>query len=214
MTRGYSSANEEELTASHISQIALAKLEFDTPVYIHTGIGTVSFDGNDYLGVGDFGGVSDITESEFLGPNQINLTLSGIDAAYVNEALNTSNFGDAVTIYEGFRLDDGSLKDTPEVIWAGTVEFASLSIGDSSAVNLVCTHELAFLSPAEGSRFTDEDQRTDFPSDVGFEFVADVANTAQNLIWAGGPVPTGQSGGGRPRSRLDSDRDGVPDDER
>lgn len=213
MTRGYSSANQQELTAQTLHQILMAKLEFDTPVYIHTGVGSVVFDGNTYLGVGDFGSVTGIKESEFLRFNKITLNLSGIDSAYVDEALNSSNYGDLVTLYEGFRSDDGTLVDNPEIVWAGTVEYANLTVGSEAVVSLVCTHELAFLSEIDGSRFTDEDQRTDYPDDGGLKFIADVANTSKNLVWAGGPVPTGQSGG-RPRSRSDADRDGIPDDQR
>lgn len=213
MTRGYSSANQQELTAQTLHQILMAKLEFDLSAYVHTGVGSITFDGDTYTGLGDVASISGIKESEFLRFNKITLNLSGINSAYVDEALNSANYGDLVTIYEGFRSDDGTLVDDPEVVWAGTVEYSNLSVGSNASVSLVCTHELAFLSEIDGSRFTDEDQRITYSSDVGFEFVADVANTAQNLVWAGGPVPSGQ-GGGRPRSRSDADRDGIPDDQR
>ena len=51
MSRGLSTINETQVDSSHVHDVPLVKLEFDTPVYVHSGIGTITYDTNDYLGV-------------------------------------------------------------------------------------------------------------------------------------------------------------------
>ena len=98
MSRGLSSPNLAEVSGPHYRPVVLVALEFDTPVYVHNRIGTLTnpVDSNDYLGVGDYGSIDEIRESERLGPHPIRLTLSAEDAALVAEALNDDgNFGDS-----------------------------------------------------------------------------------------------------------------------
>ena len=189
MSRDITATNLAEINASHLHEVVMVKLEFDTPVYVHSGIGTITFETNDYLGVGDFGSITDAGESDRLGPQPITLVLSGISSTYISEALDSGNYGDAVTIYIGYRQDDGTLVDDPVLIWRGRYETASIIVGDDSAVSITCQHDLSLLSRSNGSRFTDEDQQQKFVGDVGFEFVQD-AITAK-LIWGGGAVSSG-----------------------
>lgn len=190
MSRGLSTANSNQVASASVQVVLLAKLEFDTTVYVHTGIGTITYDGNDYLGVGDFGGISEARESELLGPDPLTLSLSGLDSTMVDEALNSAAYGDVVTIYEGYRVDDGTLDGDPWVVWKGWVEYAQVQRGGENTVSLICQHDLAVLNEKEGSRFTDEDQQAEYSGDLGFEFVADMVD--KKLYWGGGPTVTGR----------------------
>ena len=196
MSRDISVANLTEINAAHLHQIVMVKLEFDTPLYVHSGIGTIVYDSNSYLGVGQFGNISNMTETEILRPTSLTLTLSGVDSNLITEALDSGDYGDTVTIYLGYRQDDGTLVADPLLLWRGFFEFASISQGDQSVVSITVQHDLAVLNETDGSRFTDEDQKVRFSGDVGFEFIADMANL--KLIWGGtrigGDDPT--DGGG------------------
>jgi len=197
VSRSISATNLTEINASHLHEVVMVKFEFDTPVYVHSGIGTIVYNSNSYLGVGDFGGVTDARESEMLGPQPITLTLSAVNSTYLGEALDAGNYGDPVTIYIGYRQDDGTLVDDPWVVWKGTFEYASLSLGSANAISIVCQHDLAMLNDSDGSRFTDEDQQQRFSGDVGFEFVQD--SITAKLVWGGGRVSIGErSGRGAP----------------
>ena len=196
MSRDIAAANLTEINAAHLHQIVMVKLEFDTPLYVHSGIGTIVYDSNSYLGVGQFGNISNMTETEILRPTSLTLTLSGVDSNLITEALDSGDYGDTVTIYLGYRQDDGTLVADPLLLWRGFFEFASISQGDQSVVSITVQHDLAILNETDGSRFTDEDQQVRFSGDVGFEFIADMANL--KLIWGGtrigGDDPT--DGGG------------------
>ncbi len=201
MSRDIGSTNEAEVVLPSLREVVLAKLEFDTPLYVHSSVGTITFDGNDYLGVGDFGSITDARESEVLGPNPLTLQLSGINSEVIDEALNAGAYGDKVTIYIGYRQDDGTLIDDPWLAWAGAFEYATIKQGATSAASITLKHDLAVLSEANNRRFTDEDQQQEYSGDTGFEFVADMVSLRLN--WAGGPSATGRPEGprGRPNRR-------------
>ena len=197
MSRDISAANLAEINAAHLHLVVMVKLEFDTPLYVHSGIGTIVFDSNDYLGVGQFGNISNMTETEVLRPTSLTLTLSGVDSSLITEALDSGDYGDIVTIYNGYRQDDGTLVDDPLLIWKGFFEFASISQGEQSIVSITVQHDLAVLDEINGSRITDEDQQVRFTGDVGFGFVADMAGL--KLFWGGGAVSTSRTGEGGAR---------------
>lgn len=196
MSRDISATNLTEINAAHLYEVLLVKLEFDTPVYCHSGIGTITYGGNDYLGVGQFGSVSGARESENLTPSPLTLTLSGVDSSLITEALDSGNYGDAVTIFSGYRQDDGTLVDDPFIIWKGSLEYTSISQGESNAAAITLQHDLAVLDESDGGRFTDEDQQTRFSGDLGLEYVADM--NGLRLIWGGARVVTGVLGGSKP----------------
>jgi len=186
MTRGLGATNQTEIAKTHVQVVLLCGLEFDTPIYVHTGIGSISYDGNTYLGVGDFGGVDSIEEAESISPSPLRLTLSGIDSTLIAEAMTSGRYGDRVTVYEGYRLDDGSLVADPWILWAGTFEFPTITLGDDNGVTITGQHDLSKLDDASGARFSDEDQQRRYAGDTGFSYVADSVD--KEIIWGGGPV--------------------------
>lgn len=195
LARPIGSTNETTIAdVAYVHEVVLVKMEFDTPVYAHSGYGTITFDGNDYLGVGQLGSVSEARESEVLGPTPMQLQLSGVDSTLISEALTSGRYGDAITVYIGYRQDDGTLVEAPWVAWKGTFEYATLNVGDENSITVTCQHDLAILEESDGSRYTDEDQQRRFTGDTGFEYVARIAT--QKLVWGGGPVVTGSRGGG------------------
>ncbi len=183
MSRDISATNLTEIGANHVQLVTLVNFAFDTPVYAHSGIGTITYDSNDYLGVGALGAIGNVGESENLTPAPLTLTLSGVDSDLIAEALDSGNYGDVVTIYEGYRQDDGTLVDDPWIAWKGTHEYGSISHGENSTVTVTVKHDLANLSEKDGGRFTDEDQQSRYSGDVAFEYIADMAGT--KLSWGG-----------------------------
>lgn len=194
MSRDISATNLAEINAAHLYEVVLVKFEFDTPVYVHSGVGSISYGGNTYLGVGSFGSLTAPREQEQVTPASINLVLDGITSAHITEALDSGNLYDPVTVYVGYRQDDGTLVDDPWVLWKGWYEYASISLGAESAVNITCQHDLSILSEKAGDRYSDEDQQSKFTGDVGLEFAADMSGT--KLLWGGGPVAPAAGGGG------------------
>lgn len=201
MSRGLSANNLAEINAPHLYEVVLAKFDYGTPIYVHSGIGTITYDGDDYLGVGDFGGISKASESDRLGPHAIDFTLTATDATNVSEGLEAGRYGDVITAFVGYRQDDGTLVADPWVLWKGKHDNATISLGDQNAVVITGQHDLAVLNKKDGGRYTDEDQQRRFASDLGFEYVSDVPT--QRLVWGGGAVANGTVNSGKNPRRDD-----------
>jgi len=193
MSRSISATNLTEINAAHLHVVTLVHLAFDEPVFLHSGIGTIPYDSNDYIGVGQLGTISEARESEVLGPRPITLQLSGVDPNMIAEAQEAGRFKDDITIYEGYRNDDGTLVDDPWIVWKGWFEYAAISVGGEGVVSITAQHDLAILNEKDGGRFTDEDQQQRFSGDLGFEFITDMATVKLN--WGGRTVGGGGAGG-------------------
>lgn len=162
--------------------IIMAKLEFDTPVYVHTGAGTISHDSNDYLGVGTLGGVSSIEEPGAPEYTEVSLTLSGIDSSLISILLGTSYQGKTATLYYTSREPDGSI-NTPYAIFVGLIDTADISSGETASIDLKIVNRLAFWDRPNIRRYNNAEQQTRFPGDKGLEFVDELATT--QIIWGG-----------------------------
>lgn len=205
MSRDITATNLTEINAAHLHEVVMVKLEFGTPVYAHSGIGTITYDSNDYLGVGDFGSVSNTTETEQLRPTALTLQLSGVDSSLLTEALDSGSYGDVVTLYVGYRQDDGTLVDDPWLLWKGHFDYASITQGGDNTVSITLQHDLSVLDEKDGGRYTDEDQQLKFTGDRGFQFVTDMATVKLN--WGGMRVIAGEGGftppGSQPRPSIE-----------
>ena len=193
MSRNLSTINTAQVDSSHVHLVTMVKMEFDTPLYTHSDVGTINWGGNDYLGVGGYGGISSTKETEILGPSSITLTLSGVDSDYIAEALDSGNLFDKITIYQAYRQDDGTIYDDPWTVWKGWFDSSAIAMDAESSVSITCQHDLSMLNEKVGSRYSDEDQQNRYSGDVGLEFTSDAQGL--KLLWAGGPVPTGGRGG-------------------
>lgn len=202
MSRGIGTTNESSVNAAHVHEVTLVKLEFDTPVYVHSGVGSISYDGNTYLGVGSLGTIAPLRESEVLGPSQITLSIDGTNSSYVTEVFDAGNYGDIVTIYQGYRQDDGTLVADPWIAWKGSYEYGSLDDGESSVASITCQHDLSILSEKHGDRYSHEDQTDKFAGDLGLEFAA--STIGHKILWGGQGVDSrGGFGRDQPVIRYD-----------
>ena len=88
MSRGFPSNVLTALSSQHVALVTFAELQFPSgTVYLHNSIGTYTWGGHDWLGVGDLGEISQIEEGADVSPYKITLSLSGLDATISGAAL-------------------------------------------------------------------------------------------------------------------------------
>ncbi len=187
--RALASGNVSHINSRNTHPVLMANFQFtgSPPVYVHSGLGNIIYDGNTYLGVGSLGGVDGLEETEALVPAPVRVSLSGLDPAFFAEALNAANYGDKATLYIGYRNDDGTLVDEPWIFYRGRIEHSRVIKGVENVVVMTIQHELAVLNKKTGTKFTDEEQQRRYPGDTAFQFVQDMATI--QLKW-------GRSGAG------------------
>ena len=188
MSRGIDSAVTTDVsTERHIRLVSFVALELDSgTVYLHDSIGTFSFGGNDYLGVGDFGGISTIEENQQMSAYEITLVLSGLDADLLDEALNQNYQGRPVTIYLGaIDLDTGALLATPNEIWSGVTDIARIALGagNENAIEITCESDFAKLEKINGRTFSDADLQAEYAGDTFLQYLAAMEDA--KVVWRG-----------------------------
>ena len=199
MSRGFPTNVANALATSYVAMVTFAKLEFPNgTVYLHNSIGTFTWGGNDWLGVGDLGTISEIEEGIDVSPYKLTLALSGLDANISSAALTQDYYMRQVTVYLGVLDGNDALLADPTIVWQGVMDQMDVSIGaeGGDVIQLTCESELARFDKASNRKYTDSQLQNDFAGDLAFEFMSEIEGAkirwgdenSQNVTGAGAIV--------------------------
>ena len=215
MSRGLSTAIVNALKDDVVRPVTFARLDFSSStLYLHDSIGTFTWGGNDWLGVGDFGSVSAIEEGTDISPYSITLTLSGLDStiADIGSAGTEDYYLRDVDIYLGLLDEDEALIEDPSPIWSGFMDVMTLVTGTQSnnSIALTCESELAKIDRSADLKYTHVQQQRVNSNDLFFEYLHEIEGVkilwkdpkSSNLgVGSGGAGGGGGGGGGGGRTR-------------
>ena len=202
MSRGFSSAINTALQSSTVRLVTFADLDFASGnLYVHDGLGTYTWGGNNWLGVGDFGGISSVEEGTEVSPYSLNLTLSGLDAGLVATALTENYFMRNVKVYLGLLDANDALIETPNQIWSGFMDVMSITAGASGgdSISLTCESELGKFDRSSNLKYTHANQQKKDSTDLFFEFLKDIEGVKISWGKAGSGTGVGGNSGGQGR---------------
>jgi hypothetical protein len=188
--RTFSAAQLVELSQYTVRPFFACEIQFtDQMLRIWTGLGTIALDmgagAHDYLGIGDLGTISSISETLAPQANGVQMSLSGIPSNRIIEALSYCRQGMPVTLYLGFLSNTNAVIGTPLLIYAGMMDEVSIDEGaDTSTITIKLECHLIDQNRTKIRRYTDNDQQLTAPGDHGFEYVPLVQNW--NHAWGGG----------------------------
>jgi len=154
-------------------------LEFDSgTLRFWSGVGTKVIDGESYIGAGTFLGISDIEETAEIAAAGVTLTLSGIPAELLSLALNEPYQNRRALIYFGIAGAEADMA----IVFVGTMDRMDIEEGaETSVISLAVENRLLDLERARVRRYTNNDQRSRFPGDRGFEFVETIQD--REIFW-------------------------------
>ena len=180
-----SAANQTALEAEHSARIYFLLFDFSgDPFYACTGNHTYSFGGNDYLGVGEIAGISNIEVTTDIAARSVTFTLSGVDSALRAHILSRTDYkGRAAKVYRGLMDSNFDMIDDPELKWSGRMDVASMLYGEVQMAEVVCEPLAAQLLRPNISRYSDEDHQLRSSGDKFFEFLAQIEQ--KDVIWGG-----------------------------
>jgi hypothetical protein len=159
------------------------------PVYVWSGAGTLSWNGQTWQGVGTLGSVSTIEEGTTVEAKGITISLSGIDNTLLTDVLGNYRLGLPVTVWLGLFDDAHNLIPDPIISFAGRMDQPTLTVGaETSTLSINCESRLLDMNVPCNRRFTQDDQQIDYPGDRGFEFV----NAIQDVTIYWGRYPGSQ----------------------
>lgn len=174
MSRGFPAAVATALAQQNVAIVTFAKLEFPSgTVYLHNSLGSYTWGGHDWLGVGDLGSISQVEEGLDVSPYAITLTLSGLDATISGAALTEDYYLHGVTVYLGVLDTDDVLIDTPTQIWGGFMDQMNMTVGadGGDAIQLVAESELSRFNKSLNLMYTNTAQQERSTGDLFFNFL-------------------------------------------
>jgi len=170
--------------------IVFAKLAFPSgTVAVHNGVGTYSFGGDDYIGVGSFGSIDVIEDTLELKSNPVNLVLSSIPPEIIDGIKVDDVFGRDADIFLGALNEHGELQGTPDNWYSGHMETVELTLGEIDGIKIRLQSRASRLQLRNNKRYTLEDHQVDFPGDLFFEFLPFVMEA--EVVWGGERVRFG-----------------------
>ena len=205
MTRWASNTNETQAAKPATYLVTLCELNFDSgTIRVHDGAGTLSFNGNDYLGIGNYGSFDIVDENIDNVARGLRLTLSGVESGLVSTVMTETYQGRTVTLYLGLLDEDMTFVDDPEELWSGRIDTMSISLDQNSAtISVSCEYRLR-KEPVI-ARYTDTDQRLAFSGDRFFDltqkipqFKATWGDKPNTYSYGGGYYPGNPIPGGMP----------------
>jgi hypothetical protein len=170
------------LSAGLIGPVILVQLTFRSQTcYAWSGVGTLVWNGNSFLGVGSLGKLGTITEGSDVKADGTTLELSGIDKVFLGECLTDIQIGAPAKVWFGNMLN-GVLIGAPYLVFSGCIDKPTFSIGgDTVTIRLALENRLIDQGRATMSRYTSADQRVKYPDDTAFVWVESLNDQA--LVW-------------------------------
>jgi len=176
-----------ETSASHLQPVLLYEGEFESgTVRLWTGIGTLPWNGVEWTGAGNLLAITQIEETRDTRAIGISVSLSGISSTIIAVALDQCRLKKAGSIYFAC-MSGGAIVADPQLAYRGFLDVPSIEDqGDTCTVTISYESELIDLQRPRIRRYTNNDQKLDYSSDIGFEFVSDIQD--REVLWGGNPV--------------------------
>lgn len=195
--RWTSASNETAAAAQSVVAVTFVDLDIvGDRLRLNDSNVNLEWGGYTWYGIGTFGGIEAVEESQDLIAQPVRLTLSGVETSLITDAMTTQYQGRAVTIYVGV-LNPATLAfiDTPEEVWSGFMDVMTLEADHGlGKITLTCEHWLR-VDPA-ASRYTDEQQQALYASDRFFQFLYEIPGYVGK--WGSRDVSYGGGGNGGP----------------
>lgn len=183
--KSYSDAAMAEIIAGTAITSGAVEILCDPPVRVWGGYGTLTIDGEPYLGIGDRG-IAQVSSSSIGKADQnITLTLSGIEPDTL-ELYDATEVADApVTLWRLIFKGDGKTFLDAEVFTRGRLDElpGEEEIGGPATINAMIETAARGLGRRGGRMRTDADQRLVNPTDGFFKHVSYAGE--KTLYWGG-----------------------------
>lgn len=207
MSRDLETGMIQEINAPRLQPVLLCDFEFDGgTVRLWNGLGELTANGETYTGAGHLLSVSDYQEKQRLEAIGMTFTLSGISSSIMSIALGDDYQGRPCTLYFGvipmlensninteadaiLQAEDGSsitTETTGGIVtytqFSGFMDVMQISEGgDTCSISVSAESKAIILSRVKERRYTDADQRSQYPDDKGLEFVTLMQD--KEVIW-------------------------------
>ncbi|MAU40967.1 MAG: hypothetical protein CMF31_05025 [Kordiimonas sp.] len=189
MTREITPAFLAGMAENEVCPVYFCKMEFDSGARnVWSGVGTVSWNGDTWAGIGELGGIGAIEENSDNREDKVTLSLSGVDPDVLASVLDDPIQGRTITIWIGLLDNTYQLIADPIILFGGVMDMLEIQDGKTGTISLHCESWARTDGRNIERRFTPDDQKLEYPDDLGLDYVPQMPDV--DLLW-GSP---GQSG--------------------
>lgn len=183
MSRNLTGAQIAEIIAQNMRPILLCQLLFTSGwVYLWSGIGPLSWNGQTWTGVGSLGQVSNVPETSDVAAAGIQFSLSGIPSGLLASALGEVRQGAPVILWQGFLTAAGGVVASPNQAWNGRMDACVVSeSGDTATIAITAESRMMDLNRSRERLYEKQDQVIDYPGDLGFDYVPSLQE--KSIVW-------------------------------
>lgn len=174
MARNITNDYANAITSSDVCMALLFRAEFDEgTVAMWSGYGELIWNSITFLGVGDFGGISEIEETQNVQANGVVFTLSGIPSALISASLDYDYQGRPCTCWMAtLNVSTGLVIPNPYPLFSGRIDVMTIAEGKETAtISMSAESQLVELNRAKFGRYTSEDQLNRYAGDLGLQYV-------------------------------------------
>lgn len=183
MSRGLSNDMVTQVTANQLTPVILIKAEFDSgAVRFWTGIGSIDYNSEAYTGAGNLISISEIKEVNGVEAQGATFQLSGINASLISLALTEDYQGRPISVYYGCLDTNAALVADPILLFKGRMDVLQIDdTGSTTTLSMQAENRLIDLKRTKVRRYTPEDQKQQYPGDLGLDFVASLQE--MEIVW-------------------------------
>ena len=170
------------VAASNVPYVIFVQLDFveGTMYFCNAGY-NFTWNGHSWIGVGKLGTISELEEGTDLQMYGCTLTLSGLESSLIASCFGTGYAGRPATIWMGLLDSDYQIIPDPIVVFKGIMDTMPIKLGAEAAIQLTIESKLVNWERPYGRRYNNEDQQSEYSTDKGFEFVAQMVE--KEIFW-------------------------------
>lgn len=171
-----------ETLADHLMPILLGELHTHSGIlYVWNGVGSLVWNSNTFLGVGNFLTISQVMEGTLVQASGFVVSLSGIPSALISIALQDLRRFLPMKMWLGALNPSFAIIADPYMFFNGRVDNSNiLATGTTATISVAAESRLIMMKTPRWRRYTDQDQRIERPSDGGFKYVDFLQNAIIN----------------------------------
>lgn len=175
MSRTLPGALSTAVAQTALAPVILAELDFSSGfVRVWNGVGTMVWNGKNWLGTGALMRLSPIEETREIEAVGLSLALSGVPSAMVAVAYGDFSQGRPAKVWLGaLDIASGAMVSDPVAIFQGRMDTISDSDdGAEAVITVTAESNLADLKRLRARFLTDQDQQRIFPGDRSLRYLS------------------------------------------
>lgn len=182
MSRTLTTPVANALQAGNVPYLMLISLDFASgTLRLSSAAYDFQWNGYTWTGAGNLASIQVIEEGAELQMYGVQMTLSGIPATLVSNALNQTYRGRSALIYLAPLDSSYNVLADPVVAFSGRMDTMQIEIGKTATIAMTAESRLTDWERARVRRYNSEDQQQVYPGDLGFQFVPQMVE--KQITW-------------------------------